>query len=66
MTIKEDEILKAACHGLFIGCLLPVLAYNVSAKRKSNVLLYGLLFGYEVFQVAHHLKDARANGKKAV
>lgn len=59
MTIAEDEILKAACHGIVIGCLLPVLAYNLSAKKLRNIVIYSALVGYEVFNVIEHLHDAR-------
>lgn len=59
MTIADDETLKAACHGVVIGCLLPVLAYNISAKKLRNITIYSALVGYEVFNIIEHLLDAR-------
>ena len=58
LTISDDERLKAACHGLFLGCLLPVLAYNVLAKRRLNTLIYSALLAFEVAQIVQHLEDA--------
>ena len=56
--VKEDEFLKAACHGLLAGSALPVLAYNLSRRNHGNVLIYLALIAFEVFQVAGHLIDA--------
>ena len=57
MTISDDERLKAACHGLFLGCLLPVLAYNIMGRKRLNAYIYGALLAFEVVQIVHHLED---------
>lgn len=57
MKIHEDEALKGACHGLVAGCLLPVIAYNLARGKKANTLIYLLFLGFEIAQVAGHVKD---------
>jgi Na+(H+)/acetate symporter ActP len=59
MTIKEDEILKGAVHGLFAGCLLPVLLYNIFIKRWRNVGVYGAVLGFEFLMIKEHVDAAR-------
>ena len=56
MTISDDERLKAACHGLFLGCLLPVLAYNALSGKRLNTLIYSTLLAFEVVQIVQHLE----------
>lgn len=58
MTIQDDEKLKATCHGLFLGCLLPVLAYNLAARKKRNILVYAAVAVYEVINIIEHLTDS--------
>lgn len=57
--VTGDEIFKAACHGLVMGCLFPVLAYNLKRQRVVNSMVYVALIGFEIFQVLGHVKDAR-------
>ena len=55
MQISADEQFKAAAHGLLLGCTLPVLAYNIRAKRAANVFIYGTIIGIEIIQILTHL-----------
>ena len=57
MTIAQDEKLKAFCHGLLTGCLLPIFAYNVGAKKWRNVAIYGGMLAYEAAMIYDHVKD---------
>mgnify|MGYP001560008894 CR=1 FL=1 len=41
----EDELIKGTCHGILIGCILPVLAYNVLEGKTKNVLMCGAYLG---------------------
>lgn len=54
-SVAEDETLKAACHGLLLGCALPVFAYNVSRRNWRNVALYGALIAVEGLKTIQHL-----------
>ena len=56
--ITDDEGLKAACHGLFLGCLLPVLAYNLRRGKVLNSVVYLALGAFEVAQILTHLRDS--------
>ncbi len=58
MTIRDDEILKAACHGLLAGCLLPIIAYNLANGKVKNSLIYLSLLGFEIGQIMGHMHDA--------
>ena len=57
-TLKEDDLLKAACHGLLFGCVLPVLAYNIARKNHRNSLIYLALLTLEIFHITGHMRDA--------
>lgn len=54
--IITDEPLKALMHGLLLGCLLPILAYNVYRRKGMNNLIYGSLLLFEVGQILSHLQ----------
>lgn len=60
MTVEQDEALKAVCHGIVVGAVLPVLAYNIGARNLKNVLLYLALEIVEGVQIARHVRDARS------
>ncbi|TMI95625.1 MAG: hypothetical protein E6H08_05975 [Bacteroidetes bacterium] len=62
-TLREDDLLKAACHGLLFGCTLPVLAYNASRKNHKNVFIYLALLSLEIFHITGHMRDAEKNKK---
>lgn len=62
-TVKDDELLKAACHGLLFGCALPVLAYNMARKNHGNALIYLALLGFEVIHITNHLRAAEENNE---
>jgi len=57
--IVDDELLKGVCHGLLLGCLLPIVAYNVMAGKKRNILVYTGLIAFEVGQIIGHIRDWR-------
>ncbi len=60
-TLREDDLLKAACHGLLFGCTLPVLAYNIARKNPRNSFIYLALLALEVFHITGHMRDAEKN-----
>ena len=58
-TVKDDELLKGACHGLLFGCTLPILAYNIVQKKHRNTLIYLLVLGVEIYQIMTHVQEAK-------
>ena len=58
-TIAEDERFKGGIHGLLLGCVLPVLAFNVVRRNKMNVAIYASLALLEIWRIAGHLRAAR-------
>lgn len=68
MTVEQDEKFKAAAHGLFLGCAMPIVAYNVARRQtrnKFNVAVYLGFLAFEVFQIVNHLRDARVKSPDA-
>jgi hypothetical protein len=59
VTVQEDEKLKACCHALLAGCLLPILAFNIGAGNTKNIAIYGALLGFEGYQIAEHVRAAQ-------
>ena len=45
MSSPKDELIKGTCHGILIGCILPVLAYNILEGKIKNVLMCGAYLG---------------------
>lgn len=50
-----NQPLKAAAHGLLLGCVLPLLAYNVSRRNWRNIFIYAALIGFEIHSIAGHV-----------
>lgn len=50
-----NQPLKAAAHGLLLGCVLPLLAYNVSRQNWRNVFIYSALIGFELHHIVGHV-----------
>lgn len=57
MRVREDETLKAACHGILLGCVFLPLAYNLSIRKWANVFIYSSLVGFELYNIADHLRS---------
>lgn len=51
-------MLKAACHGIVLGAVLPVLAYNVKCHNWMNVFIYIGLVALETNHIVAHLKES--------
>lgn len=58
-TIASDERFKGGIHGLLLGCVLPVLAFNVMRRHKVNSVVYASLVLLELWHIAGHLKCAK-------
>lgn len=56
--IAQDETFKAGAHGLLLGCVLPVLAYNLMRRNTMNSAIYLGLMLFEVRQILGHLDAA--------
>lgn len=54
MTIVQDERFKAFAHGLLFGCALPIFGYNVSNRRRRNVIIYSAFLLFEVWNFYQH------------
>lgn len=61
MTIQEDEVLKAAVHGIVLGAILPVLTYNLKVKNSLNIFIYSALSIFELYNILGHLKDSQSH-----
>lgn len=59
--IAADERLKGGIHGLLLGCVLPVLAYNAIRRNKLNSGIYFGIVILEIWHIAGHLKCANAD-----
>lgn len=59
MTITEDERFKGGIHGLLLGCVLPVLAFNVMRGHKLNSGIYVAIVFMEIWHIGGHLRAAR-------
>ena len=57
MHVRDNEPLKAAAHSLLLGCVLPVLAYNVTERKWLNVAVYAFLLGFELRHITGHCRD---------
>lgn len=57
MTVREDELFKVLAHGILLGCALPILVYNLKIKKVSNLAVYSLFVGFELFNIIDHLRD---------
>lgn len=57
--IADNEPLKAACHGLLLGCLLPVIAYNISERKWGNVVTYTSLLLFELVLINEHMQETK-------
>jgi len=58
LTIQEDELLKAAVHGILLGATLPVLLYNMKCKNWMNIITYSSLIALETYHIVEHLKES--------
>lgn len=58
-TIADDEIFKGGIHGLLLGCVLPVLTYNLMRRNRFNSVAYVALCCFEVWHIAGHLRAAK-------
>lgn len=58
-AIRENEPLKAVAHGLVLGAIAIPLAYNIFIRKWKNVVIYGALTAFEVYNIADHIRDAR-------
>lgn len=56
MTIQQDEIFKAAAHGLLLGCVLPIFGYNAGHRNTLNTVIYAAIIVFEVKHIVGHLK----------
>ena len=56
--IAQDERLKGGIHGLLLGCVLPVLAFNIMRRNVTNSVIYAGVVCLELFHIAGHLRDA--------
>jgi len=57
MTTQEQELFKAWAHGLMIGCMVPIVAYNVMIRKWRNLFIYGLAVTAEIYFISEHLKE---------
>lgn len=58
-TIATDEVFKAGCHGIVLGCILPVLTFNVVRKNILNSILYTGWGIWELWHISGHLLKAQ-------
>lgn len=59
MTIEQDERFKAAAHGLLLGCVLPIMGYNIAAGKKRNLVntvVYGAFIAFEIWHIVGHMR----------
>lgn len=56
-----QQTLKAAAHGLLLGCILPVLAYNVSRQNWRNTITYCFFIGFEIYHITGHASGRELN-----
>lgn len=57
--VPTYEPLKAVSHGLLLGCILPILAYNVSSKNWFNVMVYAGIIGWEMNHIVGHVRECK-------
>lgn len=57
--IAQDERFKGGIHGVLLGCVLPVLAFNLIRRNRLNTGIYTALVGFELWHIIGHYLVAR-------
>ena len=55
---NRDSPFKAAAHGLLLGCLIPIFAWNIYRKRTLGIILYTIFAAFECYHIVNHIQES--------